>query len=77
LIFLAKFNVFVSDSLWLTLITACTIGFGDFFPSTHCGRFAAVVAAVTGKPTLQASISHPKPSTVNRQLQALNTKPQA
>ncbi len=45
----AESNVLnIGDAIWLTLITAATIGFGDFFPSTHCGRSAAIIAAFAG-----------------------------
>jgi hypothetical protein len=37
-----------SDCVWLALVTAATIGFGDFYPSTHCGRTAAVISAFAG-----------------------------
>ena len=37
-----------SDSVWLALVTAATIGFGDYYPSTHCGRTAAIIAAFAG-----------------------------
>jgi hypothetical protein len=43
--------LFISDAIWLSLITAATIGFGDFYPSTHCGRSAAIIAAFAGAPT--------------------------
>jgi len=42
-----------SDCVWLALVTAATIGFGDFYPSTHCGRTAAVISAFAGI-TIQA-----------------------
>jgi hypothetical protein len=45
----AESNVLLfSDSMWLALVTAATIGFGDFYPSTHCGRSAAIIAAFAG-----------------------------
>jgi hypothetical protein len=40
--------LFISDAIWLSLITAATIGFGDFYPATHCGRSAAIIAAFAG-----------------------------
>jgi hypothetical protein len=40
--------LYISDALWLSLVTAATIGFGDFYPSTHCGRSAAMIAAFSG-----------------------------
>jgi hypothetical protein len=53
--------LFISDAIWLTLITAATIGFGDFYPSTHCGRSAALIAAFAGEPI----IAHTTKTTVN------------
>ncbi len=32
-----------SDSLWFTMTTILTVGYGDFYPSTHAGRIFTVV----------------------------------
>ncbi|KAL4235116.1 hypothetical protein ACF0H5_006754 [Mactra antiquata] len=36
------------NSMWLTAITFLTIGYGDFTPSTYCGRFVAVLTGLMG-----------------------------
>lgn len=32
-----------ADSLWFTMTTILTVGYGDFYPSTHAGRIFTVV----------------------------------
>lgn len=34
--------------MWCIIITMTTVGFGDFYPSTHLGRFIGVLACFWG-----------------------------
>jgi hypothetical protein len=34
--------------MWNVLITMTTVGYGDVYAMSHCGRFVAVVAAFWG-----------------------------
>ena len=36
------------NSMWLVLLTMTTVGYGDFYPRTHVGRFICVLAANWG-----------------------------
>ncbi|XP_052817839.1 small conductance calcium-activated potassium channel protein 2-like isoform X4 [Mya arenaria] len=36
------------NSMWLTTITFLTIGYGDIYPSTYCGRFVSVITGLMG-----------------------------
>ena len=36
------------NSLWLIAISFLTIGYGDFVPSTYCGRFVSVATGLMG-----------------------------
>ena len=38
----------VYNSAWLILITSLTVGYGDLWPSSHLGRFVAIIAAILG-----------------------------
>lgn len=39
---------FVWNGFWCIIITILTIGFGDYYPQTHLGRFISVVACLWG-----------------------------
>ncbi len=39
---------YIWDSLWLMYITTASIGYGDYTPKTHMGRFCAGVVAIQG-----------------------------
>jgi potassium intermediate/small conductance calcium-activated channel subfamily N protein 2 len=34
--------------MWMVMLTMTTVGYGDFFPRTHFGRFVAVLACIWG-----------------------------
>lgn len=36
------------NAMWLTAITFLTIGYGDIYPSTYCGRFVSVLTGLMG-----------------------------
>lgn len=36
------------NSMWLTAITFLTIGYGDIYPNTYCGRFVSVITGLMG-----------------------------
>jgi potassium intermediate/small conductance calcium-activated channel subfamily N protein 2 len=35
-------------AMWNCLITMTTIGYGDYYPISHCGRFVAILTAFWG-----------------------------
>lgn len=39
---------FISTSIWNVLITMTTVGYGDYFPHTHCGRFVGIICSFWG-----------------------------
>jgi hypothetical protein len=39
---------YVWNSMWLIVLTMTTVGYGDFFPRTHMGRFVVVLACFWG-----------------------------
>jgi Ion channel len=39
---------YVWNSFWLIVVTMSTVGFGDFYPVTHFGRFVIVLACFWG-----------------------------
>lgn len=38
----------ITTSMWNTLITMTTVGYGEFFAQSHCGRCIAIMAALWG-----------------------------
>lgn len=38
----------LADGIWWAIITASTVGYGDFVPATPLGRFAGVILIMTG-----------------------------
>lgn len=39
---------YLYNSMWLILLTMTTVGFGDFFPRTHLGRFIIILTIIWG-----------------------------
>lgn len=39
---------YVSTSIWNVLITMTTVGYGDYFPQTHCGRCVGIICSFWG-----------------------------
>jgi len=39
---------YIWNGMWLTAITMMTVGYGDYYPKTHMGRFVAVIACFLG-----------------------------
>jgi hypothetical protein len=37
-----------TNSWWLIVVTMSTVGYGDYFPRTHLGRFISVLACFFG-----------------------------
>jgi potassium intermediate/small conductance calcium-activated channel subfamily N protein 2 len=39
---------YIWNSMWLIVLTMTTVGYGDFFPQTHMGRFVVIIACFWG-----------------------------
>ena len=39
---------FITTAMWNVLITLTTVGYGDFYPKSHMGRFIGVLIAFWG-----------------------------
>jgi Ion channel len=39
---------YIWNSMWLVMLTMTTVGYGDFYPKTHAGRFIASISAAWG-----------------------------
>jgi hypothetical protein len=38
----------ITMSVWNVLITMCTIGYGDYYPVSHCGRVIGLITSFWG-----------------------------
>jgi hypothetical protein len=39
---------YLANCFWLIIITMTTVGYGDYFPRSHLGRFVGVIACIIG-----------------------------
>jgi hypothetical protein len=39
---------YIWNGIWLTFVTLTTVGYGDFYPVTHLGRYFASLTAMWG-----------------------------
>lgn len=39
---------YIWNAMWMVMLTMTTVGYGDFFPKTHQGRFIAVLSCIWG-----------------------------
>ena len=46
----------LSNEEWLIAITMATVGYGDYFPSTHFGRFFCILACISGMILISAMV---------------------
>ena len=38
----------MANAFWVTIVTMTTVGYGDFFPKSHAGRFVGIVVSMWG-----------------------------
>jgi hypothetical protein len=39
---------YLANCFWLIIVTMTTVGYGDYFPRSHLGRFVGVIACIVG-----------------------------
>jgi hypothetical protein len=39
---------FLANCFWVVIVTMTTVGYGDYFPRSHLGRFVGVIACIVG-----------------------------
>jgi voltage-gated potassium channel len=57
----------VFDGIWWAIITASTVGFGDFYPVTFAGRMTAIILLLVGTGFLSSYFIHLSAATVTKQ----------
>lgn len=46
----------LTNAEWLIIITMTTVGYGDFYPNTHLGRFFCLLACISGMILISAMV---------------------
>lgn len=64
----------VFDGVWWAIITASTVGYGDYYPATLAGRITAILLLLVGTGFLSSYFIHLSASTVNKQNEYLEGK---
>ena len=57
----------IFDGVWWAIITASTVGYGDFYPVTTLGRLTAILLLLIGTGFLSSYFIHLSAATVTRQ----------
>jgi voltage-gated potassium channel len=64
----------VFDGVWWAVITASTVGYGDFYPTSLAGRLTGILLLLVGTGFLSSYFIHLSASTVNKQNEYLEGK---
>lgn len=64
----------IFDGIWWAVITASTVGYGDFYPTSFPGRITAILLLLVGTGFLSSYFIHLSASTVNKQNEYLEGK---
>lgn len=60
----------LSDSLYFTVVTVTTVGYGDIYPKTAYGKLLAIILIITGVGTFTAALANGTNFILNRREQA-------